>query len=96
MLHCYCLSPAHTADWQQCLQLLQPKDRLLLCEDAVLLAARPDPVWQQLKLAAVQVFALAPDCQARGLNPELLPVQLVDFDGFVMLCESHYPILTWR
>lgn len=95
MLHIHNLSPDHATAWTSCLQCLQPEDCLLLMDDAVLAALTP-VLLTSLKTGQIPIYALLADWQARGLAEPPTEIQLVDFDGFVMLCESHYPIMTWR
>ncbi len=71
-----------------------PGDSLLLFEDGVYYAKRPQ------RLAALPprsaIYFLAEDLRARGLNGPLpANAAAVDYDGFVALCASHDKNASW-
>ena len=73
-----------------CLAVAAASDAILLIEDGVYAATRPQP-WPGA------VFALRPDVEARGLIERLSDdVQLATDADFVELVVGHQPIVTWR
>ena len=73
-----------------CLELAAPEDAILLIEDGVygaIAAAAP----------ARQLYALAADVTARGLEKRLAHTVLLANDAdFVALAVAHQPIVSWR
>ena len=77
------------AAWADCEPLLGPEDAVLLIEDGVYAALQGPP-------PGVQLHALAPDVQARGLGGRLAPsVRLASFDGFVRLVAGNDRVVSW-
>ena len=77
------------AAWADCEPLLGPEDTALLIEDGVYAALQALP-------AGVQLHALVPDVEARGLAERLAPsVRLASFEDFVRLVVGHARVLSW-
>lgn len=98
MLHIVNKSHRQTASLESCLRLAQDGHAVLLIEDAVYAATTGGA--QSAGLAAalprLQVYALAPDLQARGLARQLVDgVQSVDYAGFVDLVAAHPNCQSW-
>jgi sulfur relay protein TusB/DsrH len=70
------------------LQSLSQNDAMLLIGDGVYNGSHPD-----FRLAN-QVFAIAEDCVARGLDQHS-HIQYIDYLEMVALTERHNPIITW-
>jgi tRNA 2-thiouridine synthesizing protein B len=61
-------------------------------------AARDTAVAQRMKeaLKRVQVYALKPDVEARGMQDRVMDgVRLVDYEGFVDLVVEHNAVQSW-
>ena len=99
VLHIVNKSPYDRNSLDTCLRLARPDAPILLIEDAVYAvqknAAASDQVLQAL--GQHQIYALQPDIQARGLNPDNMidGVSLVDYDGFVKLTTEHDKLQSW-
>lgn len=90
MLHiCNCNSSL--AD---CLASLTSSDVLVLTEDAVLAIYQPEFNWPQL--SQYKIYLLQADCIARGMPIANSSLPLIDFNTLVILCEQHFPIISWR
>ncbi len=77
-----------------CLRIASAKDSIVLIENGVLGALSSSPCSQQLH--AVKVYALMEDCQARGIDTQLIPeVVCIDYAEFVALCTRHQHVQSW-
>jgi len=88
LLHIVNKSPSQTRTLQSCLRLAQDGSSLLLIEDGVYAASRGNAEGAPLQAACgrLKVYALQPDCEARGLAATIADgVTLVDYAGFVDL-----------
>lgn len=71
---------------QSCVEVSAADDDILLIEDGV---------YAEQGVARI-LLALAPDVEARGLLERISETtELVSFDEFVTLVETHKPIVTW-
>lgn len=99
MLHTVNKSPFEKGSLESCLGHVSPGDTVLLIEDAVYAALAGTLVSQRVSqaLAIVDIQALAPDLEARGIEMrQLLPgVETVDYRGFVRLACRHPGVLAW-
>ncbi|MEC7376061.1 MAG: sulfurtransferase complex subunit TusB [Pseudomonadota bacterium] len=87
-LHILNKAPDHSRT-RQCLAALAPDDALLLIENGVLLLASGSAP------ATGQLFALAPDINARGLRAHADQVQSVDYNDMVSLSLAAERVISW-
>ncbi len=98
MLHIVNKSPYEKSTLASCLAHASAGAAVLLIEDAVYGATRGNAVETQLKqaLGRVEVYALKPDLEARGVNDRVIEgVKLVDYGGFVDLVTGHKTNQSW-
>ncbi len=98
MLHTVNKSPFNHNSFETCLKYATPGSAVLLIEDGVYAAAKDTAVSKQLQgfLKTVQVYALKPDVEARGIQGRVLDgVKLVDYGGFVDLVAEHNTVQSW-
>jgi tRNA 2-thiouridine synthesizing protein B len=98
MLHTMNKSPFERNTFATCLAHLKKGHALLLIEDGVYAATQGTDAAKKLQEAmkTVQVYALQPDVEARGLQSRVLEgVKLVDFGGFVDLAAEHPTVQSW-
>ena len=98
MLHIVNKSPSQTRTLDSCLRLAQPGSAVLLIEDGVYAATKGNADASALHAACgrLQVYALQPDCEARGIGALLVEsITLVDYGGFVDLVEQHTTSHSW-
>ena len=92
MLHTVNKSPFEHSAFETCLKYARQGSSVLLIEDGVYAAARDTAVAQAVQeaLKRVQLYALAPDVEARGMQNRVMDgVRLVDYEGFVDLVTGH-------
>jgi tRNA 2-thiouridine synthesizing protein B len=98
MLHIVNKSHRQTSSLASCLRLAQVGHALLLIEDGVYAATPAGAASADLAgaLARLQVYALAPDLEARGLADKVIDgVKTVDYAGFVDLVAEHANNQSW-
>jgi tRNA 2-thiouridine synthesizing protein B len=98
MLHIVNKSPSQTRTLESCLRLAQAGHALLLIEDGVYAATTRSPAADAVREAAarMQVYALRPDLEARGMAASLVDgVVAVDYGGFVDLVAAHPATQSW-
>ena len=99
MLHTVNKSPFEKNSLNSCLRIMQSESALLLIEDAVYGALRGTAVEAKIREAATRcsVYALAPDLEARGLDPTtcIETVRLIDYGGFVDLALTYDNVQAW-
>jgi tRNA 2-thiouridine synthesizing protein B len=98
MLHIVNKSPSQSRTLDSCLRLAQDGSALLLIEDGVYAATRGNADAAALHRACgrLQVYALQPDCDARGITPMLAEgITLVDYGGFVDLVAQRNTTHSW-
>ena len=96
MLHIVNKSPFQTHTLQSCLRLAQPGHALLLTEDAVVAATRAGIAAMGPAVAALKVYVLQPDLEARGLAGALAEgITPVDYAGVVDLVAEHPRHQSW-
>jgi len=98
MLHTVNKSPFEHSALDTCLRYAREGASVLLIEDGVYAAARDTAVAQKIEeaLKRVQVYALKPDVEARGMQNRVMDgVRLVDYGGFVDLVVEHNAVQSW-
>jgi tRNA 2-thiouridine synthesizing protein B len=98
MLHIVNKSPSQTRSLESCLRLAQPGSAVLLIEDGVYAATKGNANASALHAACdrLQVYALQPDCDARGVTALLAEgITLVDYGGFVDLVAQRRTSHAW-
>ena len=99
-LHTVNRSPFEHGALASCLARVRPGSAVLLIEDGVLGALAGSPHADRLALAAaggVEVFALGPDLDARGIEAGRVAscIEVVDYAGFVALACRFGKTATW-
>ena len=99
-LHTVNRSPFEHGALASCLARVRPGSAVLLIEDGVLGALAGSPHADRLAVAAsggVEVFALGPDLDARGIEAGRVAdvVEVVDYAGFVDLACRFGKTATW-
>jgi len=98
MLHIVNKSPTERNALYSCLATAQAGGAVLLIEDGVYGATRGSAAEPKLRaaMANVEVYALAPDLEARGMaNSVSEGVKLVDYSGFVELVTKYDTCQSW-
>jgi tRNA 2-thiouridine synthesizing protein B len=98
MLHIVNKSHAQTSALQSCLRLAQAGSALLLTEDAIYAATQAAAASSGIAgaMKQLEVYALQPDVDARGMAGKLLDgVTAVDYAGFVDLVVEHPNNQSW-
>jgi tRNA 2-thiouridine synthesizing protein B len=98
MLHVVNKSPFEKSTLESCLRIAGPGSAVLLIEDAVYAAATGQAWESRIREAAqrLEVYALAPDLEARGMREAAIPgVRLIDYGGFVDLVAAHANVQSW-
>ena len=94
MLHIVNKSHAQTS----CLRLALPGQALLLTEDAIYAATTAAAATSGIGAAKgqLEIFALQPDVEARGMAGKLADgIKTVDYGGFVDLVAEHNTNQSW-
>jgi len=97
MLHIVNKSPTSGSALDGALRLAG-SGAVLLIEDAVYAATRGNPAEAKIRdaLGRLEVYALGPDLEARGMADRLTEgVTLVDYAGFVDLVVEHPNCQSW-
>jgi tRNA 2-thiouridine synthesizing protein B len=98
MLHIVNKSATERNSLESALRMATKGSAVLLIEDAVYAATKGSEaaVKVQLAMADVQVYALGPDLDARGMTARVLDgVKVVDYGGFVDLVTEHNSCQSW-
>ncbi|MED5406932.1 MAG: sulfurtransferase complex subunit TusB [Pseudomonadota bacterium] len=99
MLHTVNKSPFETHSLETCLGLAKPGSDILLIEDGVYAATAGTTMSAMVEqtIESSNVYALAPDLKARGIDPDqvIAGVQLVGYDGFVKLSVMNETVQCW-
>lgn len=98
LLHIVNKSPTERNTFDSCLQHAKKGSSILLIEDGIYAALTGTEVSDKVKNAMkeVNIYALAPDINARGMNGRIIEgVKLVDYSGFVDLAAEHDSIQSW-
>ena len=98
MLHAVNKSPFEHKALETCLRFARQGSAVLLIEDGVYAAAKDTAIAPKVQeaLKAVQIYALKPDVEARGMQNRVMDgVRLVDYGGFVDLVAEHNAVQSW-
>lgn len=98
MLHIVNKSPFERGALDTCLKNAQAGSAVLLTEDGVYAAMRGAGAEGSMQEAmkTMQVYALAPDLEARGVHNRVIDgIKLVDYAGFVDLVCEHNNCQSW-
>lgn len=99
MLHIVNKSATERNSLESCLRMATKGSAVLLIEDAVYAATQGTSAAAKVQAAmadAVQIYALGPDLDARGVAARVLDgVKVVDYGGFVDLVTEHNSCQSW-
>ena len=99
VLHIVNKSPYDRNSLDTCLRLAQADAAILLIEDGIYAVQKNAAASDKLQQALGKhpIYALQPDLQARGVNPENMidGISLVDYDGFVKLTTEYDKLQSW-
>jgi tRNA 2-thiouridine synthesizing protein B len=98
MLHIVNKSPFERTALDSCLRVAGRGSAVLLIEDAVYAATRGNAMEGKIRqaLELMQVYALGPDLEARGMKDAALEgIRLVDYGDFVDLVAAHKTVQSW-
>jgi len=98
MLHIVNKSPYEKTALASCLAHATKGSAVILIEDAVYAAVKGGAAEAELKRAIgrVDVYALGPDIEARGMGDRVIDgVKVVDYGGFVDLAAEHRTNQSW-
>ena len=98
MLHIVNKSPSERNSLDSCLRMAKKGAVILLIEDGVYGATKGSVAEKSLKaaMADVQIFALWPDMEARGMQDNVIDgVKQVDYAGFVDLVAENKNVQSW-
>ena len=98
MLHIVNKSATERNSLESCLRLATKGSAVLLIEDAVYAATQGGVAAAKVQsaMADVQIYALGPDLEARGMAARVLDgVKVVDYGGFVDLVTEHNSCQSW-
>ena len=98
MLHIVNKSATERNSLESALRLATKGSAVLLIEDAVYAATKGSVAATKVQaaMADLQVYALGPDLDARGMSARVLDgVKVVDYGGFVDLVAEHSNCQSW-
>jgi tRNA 2-thiouridine synthesizing protein B len=97
VLHMVSRSPYESSALADCLKRAVKGDAVLLLESGVYAVLPRAPQASHLVEAGVAVYAVEADLAARGIAPEdrMAEVIPLDYEGFVELALSHFPVQSW-
>lgn len=98
MLHIVNKSATERTALDSALRLAAKGSAVLLIEDAVYAATKGGAAAAKIQsaMADVQIYALGPDLEARGVAGRVLDgVKIVDYGGFVDLVTEHNACQSW-
>lgn len=98
MLHIVNKSPTERNALGSCLRMVKKGSIVLLIEDGVYGATKGSIAEKDLKaaMADVQVYALWPDLEARGMQDTVIDgIKQVDYAGFVDLVAANKNVQSW-
>ncbi|GAC15353.1 sulfurtransferase complex subunit TusB [Aliiglaciecola lipolytica] len=94
ILHKLSHSPYSQKNFVSLLTRITDKDGILLTQDATY-ALSSTEYCQLLLKQTVNVYALEPDTIARGIQPVMSEIQLVDYAEFVTLALKYNNVISW-
>jgi len=83
---------------ESCLRMASKGSAVLLIEDAVYAVTQGSAAAAKIQaaMADLQIYALGPDLDARGMSARVLDgVKVVDYGGFVDLVAEHNTCQSW-
>ncbi|MGL5008230.1 MAG: sulfurtransferase complex subunit TusB [Plesiomonas sp.] len=90
MLYTVSHSPYQKNVLAQLQPLISENDVILLWADGVIASLAGTESTEQLLQRSVKIYALQPDCLARGLVTRLHPmIEQINYDAWVKLTEQH-------
>jgi len=98
MLHIVNKSATERNSLESCLRMATKGSAVLLIEDAVYAVTKGGAAAAKVQaaMADVQIYALGPDLEARGMAARVLDgVKVVDYGGFVDLVTEHNSCQSW-
>lgn len=98
MLHIVNKSPFERNALESCLRFGRDGSAVLLIEDGVYAATRGSAAALKIQeaMGRLQVYALRPDLEARGMQDAVIEgIRLVDYGGFVDLVAEHKATQSW-
>ena len=99
VLHIVNKSPYERNSLDTCLRLAKADSAILLIEDGIYAVQKNSATSNKMEQALGNhpVYALQPDLQARGVNPDNMidGISLVDYDGFVKLTTEYDRLQSW-
>ncbi|MDD5389935.1 MAG: sulfurtransferase complex subunit TusB [Gallionellaceae bacterium] len=98
MLHIVNKSATERNSLESCLRMATKGSAVLLIEDAVYAATKGGVAAAQIQaaMADLQIYALGPDLDARGMSARVLDgVKVVDYGGFVDLVTETNACQSW-
>jgi tRNA 2-thiouridine synthesizing protein B len=98
MLHIVNKSATERTALDSALRLATKGSAVLLIEDAVYAATKGSAAAAKIQsaMADLQIYALGPDLEARGVAGRVLDgVKIVDYGGFVDLVTEHNACQSW-
>jgi tRNA 2-thiouridine synthesizing protein B len=99
VLHIVNKSPYERPSLDTCLRLAKPDSAILLIEDGIYAVQQNSATSSKMQQALSNhpVYALQPDLEARGVNPDNMidGISLVDYDGFVKLTTEYDRLQSW-
>ena len=99
MLHMINKSPFETRTLESCLAHTCKGAAILLIEDGIYGAMSGTPLEKKMSeaLKTVEIYALGPDLEARGIGLDKIVsgIKVVDYGGFVDLAAQHSSVQSW-
>lgn len=98
MLHIVNKSATERNSVESCLRLATKGSAVLLIEDAVYAATKGSSAAAKIQaaMADLQIYALGPDLDARGMSARVMDgVKIVDYGGFVDLVSENNACQSW-
>jgi tRNA 2-thiouridine synthesizing protein B len=99
VLHIVNKSPFDRNSLDSCLRLSKADSAILLIEDGIYAVQKNSSTAEKMQQALAQhsLYALQPDLQARGINPDSVidGISLIDYDGFVQLTTEYDKLQSW-
>ena len=99
VLHIVNKSPYDRNSLDACLRLARADSAILLIEDGIYAVQKNAAASERMQQAMSKhpVYALQPDLEARGINPDNMidGISLVDYDGFVKLTTEYDKLQSW-
>ena len=99
LLHIVNKSPFERNSLDSCLRLAKKDSAILLIEDGIYAILNNSSSSKKMSqaLSRHSVYALRPDIEARGIDPDKIieGISLIDYDGFVKLTTECSNVQSW-